>query len=148
MSPRRRDDRVALDRLALEGVALGGPVLERAGFEVEIEGLAVAAEGELSCRLIGRPGSPACRPKNRRPQIKIHERAGGAYDLQGQSGTSDESPTHPGDARSIVLVRYAEVNETLVASRFMVGEADGPFGSAVFFSRVKLAHSPALRCRP
>ena len=38
-------DGVALDRLALEGVALGGPVLERAGLEIEVERLAVGPDG-------------------------------------------------------------------------------------------------------
>src|SRR5205814_885786 len=38
-------DGVALDRLALERLTLGGPVLERAGLEVEIERLAVGADG-------------------------------------------------------------------------------------------------------
>ena len=40
------DDGVALDRLAVEGVALGGPVLEGAGLEIEVERLAVGADGQ------------------------------------------------------------------------------------------------------
>src|SRR5262245_34111962 len=38
--------RIALDRLPLERLAFGGPILERAGFEVEIERLAVGADGK------------------------------------------------------------------------------------------------------
>ena len=45
-----RGDGVALDRLALEGVALGGPVLERAGLEVEVERLAVVADRQDALR--------------------------------------------------------------------------------------------------
>ena len=67
-----RDDGVALDRLALEGVALGGPVLERAGLEVEVERLAVGAEregrlpGALEWLSIGQGGTFVCRGKQPR----------------------------------------------------------------------------------
>ena len=37
---------VALDRLAFEGLAFGLPAVERAGLEVEIERLAVGADGD------------------------------------------------------------------------------------------------------
>ena len=40
------EDGVALDRLALEGFALGGPVLECAGLEVEVQWLTVGPERE------------------------------------------------------------------------------------------------------
>ena len=39
-------DGVAQDRLAVEGVAGCGPIAQVAGFEVEIERLAVGADGQ------------------------------------------------------------------------------------------------------
>ena len=48
-------DGVALDRLVLERVAGGGPVLEGAGFEVEVERLAVRPDRQHAGRV--RPGS-------------------------------------------------------------------------------------------
>ena len=55
-------DGVPLDRLVAEGVPLGGPVLQRAGLEVEIERLAVGADrGDA---IVGRgPAVPAARKK-------------------------------------------------------------------------------------
>src|SRR5207248_483373 len=41
-----RVDGVAFDRLSLEGVSLGRPVLEVAGLEIEVERLAVGADRE------------------------------------------------------------------------------------------------------
>src|SRR5262245_61639826 len=48
------DDRIALDRLSGEGVALGGPVAKVAGLEVEIERFAVAANRQDTLRQRGR----------------------------------------------------------------------------------------------
>jgi hypothetical protein len=55
-----RKDSIALDGLAPEGVARRGPVLERAGLEIEIERLAIGTDREnagigwLRIRLLGR----------------------------------------------------------------------------------------------
>src|SRR5262245_36363328 len=40
-----RMDRVAFDRLPNKGFAFGGPVFQRAGLEIEIERLAIGADG-------------------------------------------------------------------------------------------------------
>src|SRR5262249_35003612 len=47
-------DRVALDRLAAKSLALGRPILERAGLKIEVERLAVRSNRPHSFRRRGR----------------------------------------------------------------------------------------------
>src|SRR5262249_4476380 len=48
-----REDGVAANRLAEEGIALGDPIRERASLEIEIQRLAVGAQGENAFRRRG-----------------------------------------------------------------------------------------------
>src|SRR5262249_35132730 len=48
------DDGIALDRLSGEGVALGGPVAQVAGLEIEVQRLAVGPPGQYARRRRGR----------------------------------------------------------------------------------------------
>jgi hypothetical protein len=84
-------DRVALDGLAGERLAVEGPVLERAGFEVEVQGPAVVAFGQHS---LGR----------RRGRFTLRE--GGTN--KAAAGDEDKHPAHgevhnEGDERKVRL---------------------------------------------
>jgi hypothetical protein len=48
-----RRDGVAFDRLAVESRASGGPILESAGLEIEVQGMAIFVGGKNALRRRG-----------------------------------------------------------------------------------------------